>query len=314
MQKLHKLTVTVAGLVAFAAVALSLTLASPSAAATESASDAYAELNAIRAKVGVPAASATAMPALATAAANHASYLVKADGGSDSQHHETPGRPGFTGVTGADRTKAAGLPDGTWRSQFEDVTTTGGTLQGLQSWIDAPYHRFPLLDANNRAVGFGAASARSFLGPTRSAAVLELAGTWTAPTKHLTSYPAAGQTGVPVSFDRQRELPSPFAGAASTVGYVISFQADGYEALKVEDFTLAKGADHTPVAVHAAARGRTAASSVALDANLPANAAMLAATQALDPHTTYHVRISGQYDNGSGWTAFPTRTWSFTTA
>jgi hypothetical protein len=41
---------------------------------------------------------------------------------------------------------------------------------------------------------------------------------------------------------------------------------------------------------------------------------MLAATRTLDPHTTYQVQISGQYDNGSAWTTFPTRTWTFTTA
>ena len=315
---MHKrYSITVAGLVTVTAAALSLALATPSAVAAESAGDIYAQLNAIRAQVGVPAASATTMPALANAAASHASYRAQADadGGADSsQHHQTSGRQGFTGITGADRTKAAGLQDGTWSSQHEDITTTGGDLHSLQSWIDAPYHRFPLLDANNQAFGYGTASARTFLGRTHSAAVLELAGTWQAPTKHLTTYPAPGQTGVPVSFDRQREQPSPFAGAAATVGYVISLQADGYAALKVKHITLTKGASHTPVAVHTAARFRTAASSASLDANLPANAAMLAATRTLDPHTTYQVQISGQYDNGSAWTTFPTRTWTFTTA
>ena len=312
-----RFSITVAVAVAATVAAVSLALATPSADAAESAGDIYAQLNAIRAQVGVPAASATTMPALANAAASHASYRAQADsdGGADSsQHRQTSGRQGFTGVTGADRTKAAGLQDGTWSSQFEDITTTGGDLHSVQSWIDAPYHRFPLLDANNLAVGYGTASARTFLGRTHSAAVLELAGTWQAPTKHLTTYPAPGQTGVPVSFDRQREQPSPFPGAAATVGYVISLQADGYAALKVKHITLTKGASHTPVAVHTAARFRTATSSASLDANLPANAAMLAATRTLDPHTTYQVQISGQYDNGSAWTTFPTRTWTFTTA
>jgi cysteine-rich secretory family protein len=319
MRKLHKLTVTVAGVVTVAAVALSLTLAFPSAAAAESAGDCYAQLNAIRATAGVPNASATAIPALAKAAADHASYRARtdADGGTDpSQHHETSGRPGFTGVTSWDRTKAAGLEDGTWRSQFENVTTTSGVLHSVQSWVDAPYHRFPLLDANNRAAGCGTATARTFLGRTHAAAALEMAATWAPQSRRLTVYPAPGQTGVPVSFDRLRERPAPFPAAAETVGYVVSFQADGYAALKVKHITLSKGANHTPVAIHKAARFRTATTSATLDANLPANAAMLAATRSLDPHTTYHVRVSGSVKRakGSAWTTFQTRTWSFTTA
>jgi hypothetical protein len=307
-------SIAAAAVVAAAVAVATVTFALPSAAATQSTGDCYAQLDAVRAEAGVPQASATAMPALAKAAASHAGYRAQADTSDLSPHHETAGRQGFTGVKSSERTKAAGLEDGTWSSQFENVTTTGGALHGVQSWVDAPYHRFPMLDANNRAAGCSTATTRTFLGRTHAAAVLELAATWAPPTKRLTMYPAPGQTGVPVSFNRLREQPSPFADAASTVGYVISFQADGYAALKVKDIALSKGASHTPVAVHKAVRFRTSAASGSLDANLPANAAMLTATQALDPHTTYHVQVSGQYDNGSAWTSFPTRTWSFTTA
>jgi hypothetical protein len=51
---------------------------------------------------------------------------------------------GFTGVNPWERTRAAKLADGTWRYQYEDVTTATGipaaALQGVRSWIDAPYH------------------------------------------------------------------------------------------------------------------------------------------------------------------------------
>src|SRR4030095_13038860 len=64
---------------------------------------------------------------------------------------------GFTGINPWDRTKAAKLADGTWRYQYEDVTTATGIsaadLKGVRSWIDAPYHRLPLPDANTRPVG-----------------------------------------------------------------------------------------------------------------------------------------------------------------
>ena len=316
MRRLHRLTPAVAGIVGVAAAGL--ILASPARSSAQPAGECYAQLNAVRAQVGVPEASATALPALADAAASHASYRARtgADGGSDqTQHHQTPGRPGFTGATSGERTKAAGLQDGTWRSQFENVTT-GAAVDGVPSWVDAPYHRFPLLDANNRAAGCGAATARTLLGRTHAAAVLEMAATWETPTRRLTAYPAAGQTGVPVSFDRLRERPAPFPAAADTVGYVVSLQADGFAALKVTTFSLAKGASRTPVAAHKAAGAPTTAAGVALDPNLPANAAMLAATGSLDPHTTYHVRVAGsvQVEEGGPWTAFRTRAWSFTTA
>jgi cysteine-rich secretory family protein len=317
MRSLSKLSAAVVGIAGVAATSATLAFSSPALAAA-SAADCYTQLNTIRTQVGVPAASATALPALADAAASHASYRAQtdADGGTDlSQHRQTAGRPGFTGVTGADRTKAAGLADGTWRRQFENVTT-GPAVSGVQSWVDAPYHRFPLLDANNRAVGCSTTTARKLLGRTHGASVLAMASTWDPQTKQLTTYPAAGQTDVPVSFDRLRERPAPFPAAVDTVGYVVSIQADGFAALKVKSFTLTKGASHTAVAAHTAAGSRTTTATVALDTNLPANAAMLAATQSLAPHTTYQVRVAGsvQVEQGGAWTTFPTRTWSFTTA
>jgi hypothetical protein len=315
MSSLVKLTAAVVGSIGVAAASATLAFSSPAVA--QAAGDCYSQLNAIRTQAGVPAASATTLPALADAAASHASYRAQtaAEGDTDqSQHHQTAGRPGFTGVTSWDRTKAAGLEDGTWSGQFENVTTGGATVSGVQSWVDAPYHRFPVLDANNLAAGCSTATASSFLGGTHSAAVLELASTWTPQTKRLTAYPAPGQTAVPTSFDRLRERPAPFPAAANTVGYVVSIQADGYAALKVTSFTLTKGASHTPVAAHTAAGSQAA--DVALDSKLPANAAMLAATQSLDPHTTYTVRVAGsvQVEQGGTWTTFPSRTWSFTTA
>jgi hypothetical protein len=184
MRKLHKIIATAAGTVTAGALAPSLV---PSAAAAGSASDCYAQLNAVRAAVGSPAASATALPALEQAAAAHAAYRAEAsaDGHTDqSPHHETPGRDGVAGAASWDRTKAAGLQDGTWSGQFENVTTTGGA-----------------------------------------------------------------------------------SAASGTV-----------------------------------------------DANLPGNAAMLAATKALDAHTTYHVRVSGSVKvEGGSWKPFA-KAWSFTTA
>ena len=323
-----------ARLLVLAATLLSWPAVPGPAAHAESGAGCYALLNAARARAGVPAASASTLPALARAAANHAAYRVRADlgdlparlrghvavgrfGPDRSAHEETRGLYGYTGRLPWDRTRAAGLRDSAWRSQAEDVTTSSGAagaLPGVQGWVDAPYHRLPLLDANNRAVGCGSAT-RSYGGRVRGAEVLEMASTWGTRVHRLTRYPAPGQTGVPLSFDRRQELPSPFATAAGVVGYVVSLQADGWHALKVGRMAMSKGPNHTPVAVHRAVRHRTSSASGSLDGHLPDNAAMLAAARPLQPHTRYRVRISGyvQATAGGQWHRFRTRVWSFTT-
>ena len=87
-------------------------------------------------------------------------------------------------------------------------------LEGVRSWIDAPYHRLPLMDANTRHIGCSV-SERTVGGRTYSAEVLEMAATWKDTTRRITVYPANGQTGVPVSFNRCQEHPTPFGGPAT---------------------------------------------------------------------------------------------------
>jgi hypothetical protein len=328
-------------------VAVLAVLGQPSPARAESAEQCYAALNAYRANAGVGRASAGTLPALAAAAVNHAAYRVNVDPGDSillttlglpdlglfgpdlNAHLETAAlRPlGFTGVNPWDRTRAAKLADATWRYQYEDVTTATGIpvadLQGVRSWIDAPYHRLPLLDANTRHVGC-AGRERLVGGRVYAAEVLEMAATWKDTTKRITVYPAPGQTGLPTSFNRCQEHPSPFGGPCDparpvhNVGYVVTVQADGYHAMKIQGIAFSKGQTRTPVGIHRAVRYRTSKSSVAssaVDTKLPTNAAMLAATTPLAPDTTYNVRVSGyvQAAKGGKWTQFRTRTWSFST-
>jgi hypothetical protein len=327
------------GLVALVTAAVvALTPSSPAGA--ETAADCYARLNAVRARAGLPRASSSTLPALARAAARHAAYRVNVDPGDSARvrrlpdrgpfgpdataHQETPALRalGYTGVNPWDRTRAAGLRPGQWRAQYEDVVTasgiSAGALDGVQSWVDAPYHRFPLLDTNTRHVGCAARS-RVVGGRAYSAEVLNMAATWKDRAKRVTVYPAPGQTRVPRSFNRFQERPTPFPGAPATVGYVVSLQADGYHALKVTGIAFSRGASHTPVAIRTAVAARSASSRLprsAVDGRLPANAAMLAATAPLHGGTVYHVRVSGyvQATAGGPWTRLRTRAWSFTTA
>jgi hypothetical protein len=108
---------------------------------------------------------------------------------------------------------------------------------------------------------------------------------------------------VPRWFARFQERPTRFPGAAATVGYVVTVQADGYHALKVTGIAVSRGAGHTPVAAHTAVAARSAASRLprsAVDRRLPANAAMLAARAPLAAGTVYHVRISGYVQATAG--------------
>jgi hypothetical protein len=245
--------------VAVATAALLGVLALPTPAAAETADQCHATLNDYRKQAGLDRASATSIPALAKAAANHARYRVNVDssdsitlaslglpdlglfGPDRTAHLETPAlvKLGFTGVNPWDRTRAAKLADGTWRYQYEDVTTATGSsaasLKGVRSWIDAPYHRLPLLDANTRHVGCAVDQRGNY-----SAQVLEMAATWKDTTKRITVYPASGQSGVPTLFNRCQEHPTPFGGTCDpsrpvhNVGYVVTLQADGYYAMKIQ--------------------------------------------------------------------------------
>jgi hypothetical protein len=194
----------------------------------------------------------------------------------------------------------------------------------VRSWVDAPYHRLPLMDANTRHIGCSA-SQRTVGGRTYAAEVLEMAATWKDTTRRITVYPANGQTGVPTTINRCQEHPTPFGGPCDTahpvqnVGYVVTLQADGYYALKIQGIGFSRGSSGSPVAIHRAVRYRTTKSTVAassVDTNLPATAAMLAATAPLAAKTRYNVRVSGyvQATKGGKWVQFKTRTWSFTTA
>jgi len=329
---------------AVAAAVLLGVLALPAPAAAETAEQCHAAVNQYRTAAGLDKASATSIPALARAAANHAAYRVKVDTADPSMfqllglpdlglfgpdltaHLESPKLVdlGFTGVNPWDRTRAAKLADGTWRYQYEDVTTATGIsaadLRGVRSWIDAPYHRLPMLDANTRHIGCAVDQQAGY-----SAEVLEMAATWKDTTRRITRYPAPGQQGVPTSFNRCQEHPTPFGGACDPanpvqpVGYVVTLHADGWYAMKIQGIAFSKGSARVPVDIHRAVRYRTQKSTVpssAVDTSLPANAAMLAAKAPLAANTTYNVRVSGyvQATKGGSWVQFKTRVWSFTTA
>jgi len=325
--------------VVVAAAALLAVLGRPAPAAAETADQCLASMNQYRTAAGLNRASATSIPALGKAAAAHAGYRVKVDtatvdylavlglpdlglfGPDQTTHLESPKLKslGFTGVNPWDRTRAAKLADGTWRYQYEDVTTATGIsaadLKGVRSWIDAPYHRLPLLDANTRHIGCAVGQQGSY-----SAQVLEMVATWKDTTKRITVYPAPGPRpeGRPHRLQPLPGAPDPVRrrlrpGQPHPAGRLRGHRP-GRRVLRHEGpgHRLLQGLGRAPVAIHRAVRYRTTKSTVpssAVDTSLPANAAMLAATSPLAAATTYNVRISGyvQAAKGGKWVQFKTR-------
>jgi uncharacterized protein YkwD len=280
----------------------------PGTARSESSLACYNAITTVRARAGLPGASRSLV--LERAALSHARYRARWDaaGLAENPHSESSGHAGFTGRLPWDRTKRAGLRDGTWAKQGENVVAgSGGSSQlvGVRAWLAAPYHRFPMLDANMRSVGCGASSGP--VAPTRGAEVLEMVWPWGANRRVLTAWPLPHATGVARSFDRRSESPSPFASARTqVVGTVVSLQASGYHALRLTSRpTLAHGAHAVGIYW----------SNLGTDRNLPTNAVMLAAAGALGARTAYTVRMQGQVQSrpGGAWLPFA-RTWSFTTA
>jgi uncharacterized protein YkwD len=289
-------------------LALGASLTTTQLAGAESSTTCLARINGARRAAGLPLVTSSGV--LTLAAQRHANYRARADelGQRDaSAHYETPGRAFYSGVRPWDRTKAAGLRAGTWARQGENVVTGRGSslqLNGVAAWLDAPYHRFPMLDANMRQIG--CAPSNGYAAAGRAAEVLEMVWPWNATRKQLTTWPLPNRTGIATSFDRRTEAPSPLRmSPTAVVGPVISLQASGWTNIRLTSApTLKRGS--TPVAVHY--------STPAGDPHLPDNAVMLAAKSPLAARTKYTVTVKGQVQTkaGAAWTAF-TRTWSFTT-
>jgi len=130
----------------------------------------------------------------------------------------------------------------------------------------------------------------------------------------IVAYPANGQARVPTSFDRRMEVPRPFPRATTArVGYVVTLQASGWQAMKVASMTLSRHGGRVPVYLGVRYAGPGLEPWV--DHNLPGNAAMLAAKAPLQARTRYQVAVRGHVRASptAPWRPF-WRSWSFTTA
>ncbi len=188
--------------------------AAPSGVSTD-VTNAYNLENNTRTAMGVPCASM--VTALNTSALNHCQYYVQnvASGATSSTgtqcasqstaHDEVSGCPLFTGADPGAREKAAGYTGTSWS---EDMAFDNNGTQAVQSWIDSVWHRTPILSPWVRDFGYGNAGSGTGSSAVKCDTMDFSTGTTTAATV-VATYPYAGQTGVPTSFNGSYEGPTP---------------------------------------------------------------------------------------------------------
>ena len=137
---------------------------------------------------------------------------------------EDPSLPGFVGAQPLDRDRHFGYTGG--RSE-EVVTQVLTPSSSVSDWVDSVFHRYPLLDHETAAVGFGEARMGVL-----SIAVMDV-GSHQPGTGDAIVYPAADQKNVPATF-ADNELPDPLPqGAAKPAGYPITLELGGAQKLAV---------------------------------------------------------------------------------
>jgi len=154
---------------------------------------ALAYLNAYRAAAGLPPFCADM--ALQAAAVSHAAY-TGGNQGADS-HIETPGRPGFTGTGPNDRAAYFGYYPALWAGVSEVVDYEAGAEKSIDRWLATPYHRLPLIDPENRLLGYGhAPDLDSGSGDgTHAVDVIDAGPDWPLSVRAVGSGPEVGYSG-----------------------------------------------------------------------------------------------------------------------
>ncbi len=155
------------------------------------------------------------LPLLNDGAQAHADYL---DATGENGHHQAqPDHPLFTGANATARAAFQGFDlDASDYALSEVVAAqTGGAepAASVDHWIHSVYHRAPLLAPELDGVGFGSAGDYD---------VMTMLWPWSAPEGlWVARWPADGATGVPSSFDSDRETPDPVLDLG-VVGYPIT--------------------------------------------------------------------------------------------
>jgi len=163
--------------------------------------------NELRSAVGAPAVRFD--DRVTAAAQRHAEYLARAGA---IGHDETPGAPGFTGVSVQDRLAAQGYANAT---ASEVAASSDSGSENVRFLWDLPYHRLGLMHPHAVVSGWGHAEIG---GHTATVGVLVFDFGAAAPDRVRS--PAPGQR-VPASWAGQETPDALPPGAARPVGYPV---------------------------------------------------------------------------------------------
>jgi uncharacterized protein YkwD len=257
--------------------------------------DGFNWINFRRAQLGVPVLAHNSM--LELAAQGHADYQRI---NNSVTHLQTPGLPGFTGATLADRLANAGyvLVRPYAYGEIISATASSSGFVLAEELVTAIYHRFVMFEPVFKEMGTGAAlTTGNYSYFTCDMAASNGYGSGLGGGR-AANYPVNGQTLVPTSFLSDNETPDPVPGQ-NEVGYPISMHADITATMTVQSFT---------VRAHGGAPLVTRLLSHATDAETPTSAAAIVPLAVLQAGTSYDVTFSGAVDGVP-----VSRSWSFTT-
>ena len=230
--------------------------------------------------------------AIDNAALGHSQYLAL---NNLISHTQESSRPGFTGVTPADRLIGSGyaLTGSYAYGEVISAATNSTGFSMAEGLIAAIYHRFVIFEPQFREFGSGAASSGPYRYFTTDFATRDGFGQGL-PAGRLISWPYNGQTQVDPNFFSDTEQPDPVPGR-NEVGYPISVHANLRSTLAVQSFVVRP-------------RGGAALDTIAVAPEGSPTAASIVPLSPLSPHTVYDVSFSGILDGSP-----VSLQWSFTT-
>jgi hypothetical protein len=281
-------------IVAVVILAPALLIASHQTSAVQEAdpdiASALESINLYRSWLGI--APLTIDPSLQKASEDHANYYRLNFGDPNlagmGLHRQTPGKPGFTGESMADRAGAAGYSG----SVNENIGLSGSMVRSTDWFIATINHRLTLIDPRYSHIGL----ARINEGNIKFEVIKLGAPTWQYEAEpEWVAWPPDNVTGVGLSF--HGEAPNPFAGASYPTGYPITLQYHGTGDFSVQSATISTAGQRIDT-FHSVGTGW-----------LSSKTAQIAASTPLTPGTTYDVSVTGTA-NGNPYI----KSWSFTTS
>jgi len=247
-----------------------------------------------RAQSGLPVLSRNALIDLA--AQRHSSYQQQ----NSITHEQEVGKPGFSGVTLADRLSQVGyLGSSYFIGEVISASTSNSGAYLTEELITAIYHRFVIFEPKFKEIGAGAVTgSNGYSILTIDFAANNGLGAGIG-AGNVATWPINGQTGVTRNFMSDFESPDPVANQ-NEVGYPVSVHADGDLTLTVNSFTIQQRGGST-LAVKLI-------NGVNDSVHTPKSSAAIIPLSVLAAGAIYDVSFSGMVG------AIPVvKTWSFTT-